>query len=194
MGEPPAVRTVRCSEAEREQAIDVLRAAMTDGRLGLDEFSQRVDGAHAARTTADLLSLIDDLPAASAPSAELRAPRHTTAFAHVVRSGGPALAARSRYRCLWGTLSLDLTDSPPVHPESVVEVFNLFGTVSITVPDHVNVEVDGRGLFASQLIERAPAPPPVHASTLRIRVRGPGGTCYVRYASGRERPRPTRYV
>jgi hypothetical protein len=67
-----------------------------------------------------------------------------------------------------------------VGPETGIEVHNLFGTVTVIVPDGVDVVVRGGGWFASQKIE-APARPPVAGGPrVTIVTRGPGGTLYVR--------------
>ncbi len=53
---------LRASRADREQAVDVLKAAFTQGRLDLDEFDLRVGPALTSRTYADLAVLTDDIP------------------------------------------------------------------------------------------------------------------------------------
>ncbi|MER5475534.1 DUF1707 and DUF4190 domain-containing protein [Streptomyces sp. NPDC002734] len=50
------------STADRERAVDVLRAGYAEGRLGKTEFEQRVARAYAARTQAELSGLVADLP------------------------------------------------------------------------------------------------------------------------------------
>jgi hypothetical protein len=57
---------VRASDAEREQAAELLRAAYTDGRLTRDELDERLAAGYAAKTRADLRSLTSDLPGAAA--------------------------------------------------------------------------------------------------------------------------------
>jgi Domain of unknown function (DUF1707) len=54
---------VRASHADREQAIDVLKAAFIQARLDKDEFDLRVGRALASRTHADLAALTADIPA-----------------------------------------------------------------------------------------------------------------------------------
>lgn len=54
-------RTVRMTDAEREQVAQTLRAAGTDGRLDLDELEQRVAKAYGAKTWADVTPLLEDL-------------------------------------------------------------------------------------------------------------------------------------
>jgi len=53
---------LRTSQADREQAIDVLKAAFVQGRLTKDEFSLRVGQVIASRTYADLGALTADIP------------------------------------------------------------------------------------------------------------------------------------
>jgi hypothetical protein len=49
---------LRASDTDREQMIDVLKAAFVQGRLTKDEFDVRIGQAFAARTYADLAAVI----------------------------------------------------------------------------------------------------------------------------------------
>ena len=53
---------LRASRADREQVIDVLKAAFVQGRLDQDELDLRAGQALAARTYADLAALTADIP------------------------------------------------------------------------------------------------------------------------------------
>ncbi len=53
---------LRVSDAEREQVIDVLKAAFVRGMLAKDEFDLRVGQAFASRTYAGLAAVTADLP------------------------------------------------------------------------------------------------------------------------------------
>ena len=53
---------LRTSQAEREQAVDVLKAAFIQGRLTKDEFDLRVGQVFASRTYAELGALTADIP------------------------------------------------------------------------------------------------------------------------------------
>jgi len=55
-------RYLRASHADREQVIDVLKAAFVQGRLAKDELDLRVGQVLASRTYADLSALTADLP------------------------------------------------------------------------------------------------------------------------------------
>ena len=66
---------LRSSRVDREQVVDVLKAAFTQGRLDQDELDERVSCALASRTYADLAVLTADLP---------------------IEPGGPLLPAKAR--------------------------------------------------------------------------------------------------
>jgi Domain of unknown function (DUF1707) len=92
---------LRSSRAEREQAIDVLKSAFVQGRLGKDEFDLRVGQALASRTYADLAALTADVPSHVA-SAEVSdehasAPGRVLSFKTAARVGavgaGPSVAS-----------------------------------------------------------------------------------------------------
>ena len=61
-GSPQRGVSTRVSNAERDQAVRLLRTHLSDGRLSLDEFSERVEEAYAARTEAQLLHVFRDMP------------------------------------------------------------------------------------------------------------------------------------
>jgi hypothetical protein len=77
---------LRAAHADREQVIEVLKAAFVRGRLTKDEFDARVGQTFASRTYAELAVLTADIPA-ERPVAE---PRRTPA-----RTPKPGVA--------WGT-------------------------------------------------------------------------------------------
>jgi hypothetical protein len=58
---------MRASSADRERAVDVLKAGFTEGRLTQDEYNDRMGRAYAARTYGDLAALTADLPAGASP-------------------------------------------------------------------------------------------------------------------------------
>lgn len=53
---------IRASDAEREEAIDRLRAHAAEGRLDVEELEERIAAAYAARTRDELAPLFADLP------------------------------------------------------------------------------------------------------------------------------------
>jgi hypothetical protein len=68
---------MRASDADRERVAQLLRDSAGDGRLDMDELSERLDSAYAARTFGELRAVTRDLPVAPPrPSTELARPRH----------------------------------------------------------------------------------------------------------------------
>jgi Domain of unknown function (DUF1707)/Domain of unknown function (DUF4190) len=59
---------MRAASADRERAVDVLKAGFTEGRLTQDEYNERISQAYAARTYGELTALTADLPAGALPT------------------------------------------------------------------------------------------------------------------------------
>jgi DUF1707 SHOCT-like domain len=55
-------RSLRASDADREQVAERLRHATTEGRLSADELDQRLDALYGSRTYGELDVLVADLP------------------------------------------------------------------------------------------------------------------------------------
>ena len=55
--DPSSSPALRASDADRDRVIELLRAAVADGRLDPAEFDQRLDAALAARTIDGLAPL-----------------------------------------------------------------------------------------------------------------------------------------
>ena len=82
---------LRTSHADREQMIDVLKAAFVQGRLTKNEFDLRVGQVFASRTYADLDALTADIPdgvTSAQPAAEhTREPGRMLSFKTAARVG-----------------------------------------------------------------------------------------------------------
>ena len=88
---------LRASRADREQAVELLKAAFVEDRLTKDELDTRVGQALASRTYADLAAVTADLPAGPAAAGPAAAeppstPARTLAKA-ALRSGMCILTA-----------------------------------------------------------------------------------------------------
>jgi hypothetical protein len=125
----PDSPSVRASDADRDRATELLRAAVADGRLDPAEFDERLDAALAARTidalaplTADLNRVPAELIAAApaGPAAELI----TISEKHglVRRDGRWTLPHRLAVRTAWCHVMLDLTNAVRTGPELVIEL------------------------------------------------------------------------
>jgi hypothetical protein len=91
---------LRASHADREQVVDLLKAAFVQGRLAQDELDGRIGQALAARTYAELATATADLPAepertpTAAPApAPARARTQNRSAKRAVKSGVGAIGA-----------------------------------------------------------------------------------------------------
>jgi uncharacterized membrane protein len=60
--------SMRAASADRERAVDVLKAGFAEGRLTQDEYNDRMGRAYAARTYGELAALTSDLPNGPLPA------------------------------------------------------------------------------------------------------------------------------
>jgi hypothetical protein len=72
---PDRIETLRAADVDRHQIADQLKSALDEGRLSLGEYDDRVREAYAARTYAELLHLVADLPRPGLNAAEVNARR-----------------------------------------------------------------------------------------------------------------------
>ena len=64
---PRGSRTLRASDADREEVAEALRRFAGEGRLTIDELSLRLEHAYEARTLGDLRAVVADLPGGTPP-------------------------------------------------------------------------------------------------------------------------------
>lgn len=91
----------RCSDAERDQASSVVRAAAAEGRLSLAEFDERLSTIYSARYRHELAAVSADLPTAGPRTgwtAVLSLAWHqlTTDLAGLVGRDGNAMSRRRK--------------------------------------------------------------------------------------------------
>ena len=91
---------LRASHADREQVIDVLKAAFVQGRLEKDEFEARIGQALASRTCAELAAITTDLPGGR-PVAQRSKAVGAQDPKPVLRPGPVIMAASALYAGLW---------------------------------------------------------------------------------------------
>jgi hypothetical protein len=176
---------LRVSDADRERAVSLLREHTVAGRLTLEELSERVERAYAARTEGELAGVTADLPetttAAAAPAPRGR--RWTVAVIGDVKRTG-------RWRLLDGTvallgigdLELDLRGAVIDDPEPTITVAALIGDVSVVVPEGVAVEVSGFVVIGDRSDDAPDAPPHLGGPVVHLRVFGAIADVQVRVA------------
>jgi hypothetical protein len=168
VAEPPAIRA---SDAEREQTVERLREACADGRITFEELAERIELAYAARTTGELEAVAADLPAAPAAA---KAERDDKEWAVAIMGGAERRgrwrpAARTVAVAVMGGVELDLREATIEHPEVEIEAVAVMGGVDITVPEHVDVQLNGFALMGGNDAPRDSGAIPSGAPVVRVK-------------------------
>jgi hypothetical protein len=158
---------LRASDAEREAVVGQLNTAVGEGRLTLDEFSQRLESTYAATTPGELEPLTADLPAAAPGAGDGGTQWHVTPLGGLRRDGAWRVAPQTVAVTLIGGANLDLRAAELAAPSVTLTKVSVIGGVRVTVPRGVHVEVSGFSVIGGRRVEEAPAP--AGAPTLRIR-------------------------
>ncbi|KUN08504.1 hypothetical protein AQI95_09065 [Streptomyces yokosukanensis] len=142
-----------CDE-DRERSAERVRSAVADGRLELGELDGRLTAVYRARTRGELAVAVRGLPEPG-PRDRLvvdRAPTSRFAlglFGGFRRSGEWVLPPRFTAWSMWGGGRLDLTEARFCAQETVIRAVAVWGGTGIVVPDDIDVEVKGFGLFGA---------------------------------------------
>lgn len=176
---PAPTPAPRASDADRDRAIEQLRAAVADGRLDSAEFDERLDAALAARTLDALAVLTADLTApgdraaVATRSAEPAPALVTVEQKHGVarRDGRWTLPHRLAVRTSWSEVLLDLTEALHPEPELVIDVKVTGGTVALVLAPGMTVDINELSAkFTVVTIDKPPTDDMLH--TLHVRVIG----------------------
>jgi uncharacterized protein DUF1707 len=150
--DPPSSPALRASDADRDRVIELLRAAVADGRLDPVEFDERLDAALAARTIDALTPLTADLvpapgsdgapalPLAGAPAAERITIKEK--YGSVRRDGRWTLPRKLELRTAWCDVMLDLTSAVRSGPELVIELRVRGGNVELVLAPGMVVDAN----------------------------------------------------
>jgi hypothetical protein len=146
MASRPSPRDLRASDADRERVLTLLGEAAADGRLTLDEHSERAERAYAARTLGDLAGLTADLAGPSAQPIQLDSHRAVTGlFRRESREGHWVVPDRLAASAICGEVTLDLRQALLQSNRIVVMATVILGTLRLIVPEEVVVEITGSG-------------------------------------------------
>jgi hypothetical protein len=153
--DPSSSPSLRASDADRDRIIELLRAAVADGRLDSAEFDQRLDAALAARTIDALAPLTADLIAAPGSDGSLALPLAGTPaepaaelitiherHGSVRRDGRWTLPHRLELRTAWSDVMLDLTSAVRSGPELVIELEVRGGNVELVLAPGMVVDAN----------------------------------------------------
>lgn len=196
---PAAEAELRASDADRERIAELLRDAYADGRLTVDEHSERIEAAYGAKTLGELAPLTRDLPAhrplsmdkpAAPPSAPLpparqESPSMVAVFGASTRKGRWRVGSHLKAVAVFGGVEIDLTDAVFESPEVVIEVTAVFGGVEIRVPENVSLHGGGVGVFgAFDIREQTVADP--YAPVVRVKGAAVFGGCDAKPSKGKK--------
>ena len=138
---------LRVSDRERDEVVRTLRNAAADGRLTLEEFSERVESTYASRTRGELERVTSDLPAPAIRSRKKPKWLTLSIFGGADRKGRWRVARRSFVLTLFGGADLDLRQAELDAPAVTVFSLCLFGGTDFYVPEGVEVDLRGFALF-----------------------------------------------
>jgi class 3 adenylate cyclase len=152
----------RVADADRDRTITLLREHVVDGRLTLDEFSERVGLALEARTRGDLDSVMANLPAL--PVAGEQALVRTSRRWHVAIMSGSDTKGRWRLGrkttavAIMGGCDMDLRRAEIEGPEVMITAVAFWGGVKIIVPEGFDVELQGFSIMGGRSIRMRDVP------------------------------------
>ncbi|TJZ56002.1 DUF1707 domain-containing protein [Streptomyces piniterrae] len=159
---------LRASDADRERVAEILRDALAEGRLVMEEFEERLDATYRARTYGELAPITADLPTAAEAPAALSLRKDSgavTAWSERIVSGVDGSSAgigvlggfqrKGRWTigrrftavCVMGGGEIDLREADFAGPEIVITCWAVMGGVNIVVPPGVQVEMRGLGIM-----------------------------------------------
>lgn len=175
---------LRASDADRDSAAAVLNNALAEGRLTPEEHSERLDSVYAAKTHAELVPLLDDLPGQHAvalqgpgPSAELARPgyggRIAAIFGGATRKGAWHAEPVISVLTVFGGTELDFRDAILPGKEIILKSTTVLGGVEIIVPPEMRVVDNGIAILGGRQITGNPG----EAACLDAPVLRVEGTC-----------------
>jgi class 3 adenylate cyclase len=172
--------TERVADADRDRTVTQLREHVVEGRLTLDEFSERVGLALQARTRGDVLAVMADLPPAPPPGDRLPEPSGTPTKKkrrwHVAVMSGHCTKGRWRISgktnavAVMGGCDMDLRGAEIEGPEIQITAVAFWGGVDIIVPEGFDVDLRGFSFMGGRNLRLRDVP--IVPGSPRIVVRG----------------------
>ncbi|MGW3145913.1 MULTISPECIES: DUF1707 SHOCT-like domain-containing protein [Streptomyces] len=160
---------LRASDADRERVAEVLRDALAEGRLDMEEFEERLEATYSARTYRELAPITRDLPGpevAAPPVVSLHKDSGASGSWAGRITGGEGSSAGAvaimsgfqrkgrwtmpkRFNCFafWGGGEIDLREADFADREVEINCVAIMGGVQVIVPPGVEVVVRGIGIM-----------------------------------------------
>lgn len=154
------ISRLRASDADRDSAASVISNALAEGRLTAEEHADRLDAIYAAKTHADLVPLIDDLPnrtpsvTRSPASGEVAkaglGSRIVAIFGGATRKGAWHAGPVTEILTVFGGADIDLREAILPGREITIKAICVFGGVAIIVPPEMRVVDSGTAIFGGR--------------------------------------------
>jgi len=179
---------LRASDGERERAAELLRTAMGEGRLTVEELDERLTAAFGSRTRAELEALLVDVLVPADGPHPLDAPAsfhsplpvrpghgsdHQRVWAVMggsERSGRWRVPRRLGMVNVMGGGKLDLSEAELASNVVEITVVSIMGGAEILIPEGVNLEVVETSIMGGNDVRPPAAPAPPGAPTIRLRL------------------------
>ena len=166
----------RVADADRDRTVTLLREHVVDGRLTLDEFSERVERALQATTRGELDAVMADLPAAApglpepAPSVRKSRRWHVAVMSGHSTRGRWRISGKTTAVAVMGGCDMDLRRAEIEGPEVEITAFAFWGGIKIVVPEGFDVELRGFSFMGGRSLRVRDVP--IIPGSPRIVVRG----------------------
>jgi hypothetical protein len=168
------ISRLRASDADRDTAAAVVNNALAEGRLTPEEHSDRLDAIFSAKTHAEIVPLLNDLPAAGRTGRDIAGPQPTgadLALVHTFRRGGRLVAIFGgvsrggawhpepvlNVLAVFGGAQLDFREAILPGKELVLRATAVFGGLDVIVPPEMRVVDNGIAILGGRDITGNPA-------------------------------------
>ena len=140
------IPALRASDSDRDRTIGLLREHMAEGRLTLEEFTQRMSGASLARTCEELDELARDLPTAQAATRRRPTRLLLSILGSTEREGRLRLPRHVTCLTAFGNVDLDLRQATLEGDVITIVALGAFGAIDVYVPEGIEVDLHGFAL------------------------------------------------
>ena len=169
---------LRASDADREQAAAVLNTALAEGRLSVAEHSERLDGVYSAKTQAEIVPFVEDLPSANVAVSPARTTTLAPAgprphlilaiFGGAVRKGRWQAEPKMTAITVFGGATLDFREADLPRPEVTLNCTSVFGGIDVIVPPDMRVIDSGFAVFGGRDVGMGNQEPDPRGPVLRL--------------------------
>jgi hypothetical protein len=163
---------VRASDDDRNRTVLALREHLAEGRLTLEEFTERMTAALAATTTADLDGPLRELPVPTTQSRRRPSRFLLAVFSSVRRQGRLRLGRRVFCFAAFGNIDLDLREATLERDVLSIVAFGLFATMDVYVPEGIEADIGGVVVFGHRNAHGNDVPPVPGSPLVRFNIFG----------------------